>query len=108
MTLVAGHQFDLRDRCFLLQHNGSVCPTRWLDIHDADQSCVGKEGWAHTGCLNDAELRQIHAERERRSALFDQATNQRAGTVEEPEPGYLTMWGTQERVEIDVVNTEEF
>lgn len=106
---VAGHRWDMRDRCSLLHHNGTVCPVRWLDIHDADESCIGKEGWAHIGNLNAEELKQIRTERERRGVVYDQAINGRQSESEaQPTAEYYLGWGTQTRAEIDPTDTEEF
>jgi hypothetical protein len=127
MTNIAGHRFDLRDRCTLTHHDGRVCGIRWLDIHDADDSCVGQLGWAHIGNLNAEELKQIRAERERRASIYDQAINGRWSEPEPvEEPGYLTMWideaagvpeevweqlkpwGTQTRMVIDWTEVERW
>jgi hypothetical protein len=62
---IAGHHFDSRDRC--------TCGIRWLDIMDADAACLGKEGFAHVGSLNDYELVSIKKERERRQKVFEAA-----------------------------------
>lgn len=91
--IIAGHQFDLRGRCKLLRTDGTVCPTRWLDIHDADEGCIGVVGYSHDGKeLARFELKQIQDERDAQMRIFDQAINQRAVPAEEePEVGYLTM-----------------
>jgi hypothetical protein len=75
----AGHDFDrFTDRCVGVFSTGAVCGKRWLDIHDADISCVGQKGWAHREHLTNYELIEIEKERERRRAVFWEATQGRS------------------------------
>ena len=74
----AGHNFDrYTDRC--------DCGKRWLDIHDADETCLNTNGWAHVGHLVRRELDEIVAERDRRARVYWEATQNRSSvTADEP------------------------
>lgn len=79
LIFVAGHNFDrYTDRC--------DCGKRWLDIHDADETCLQQQGWAHAGHLVMHELTQIRAERARREALYVAAITGRDAFVPVPVP----------------------
>ena len=89
----AGHTFDrYTDRCIgtkMTADGPMICGTRWLDIHDVDQSCVGKPGWAHVNnlgsdYLSQGEYAQIEKERERRARVFWEATQNRASVESTP------------------------
>jgi hypothetical protein len=58
---IAGHTFvdTPGGRCCTL------CGRRWTSIASATEVDIGRDGIAHTGALNAAELNQIVAERER-------------------------------------------
>lgn len=85
MANIAGHSFDpLTDRCTLTLADGRTCGRRWLEIHDADASCINAVGFAHVGGLNATELAEIQRERERRSAVFDAAITGRGLPVADP------------------------
>jgi hypothetical protein len=65
---VAGHAFSDSSngrRCMSVDANGKICFCSWLNIKDACEADLGKTGIAHTGLLNDSELKSIIAERER-------------------------------------------
>ncbi len=61
MTLIAGHSFAdaIGGRAC------TACGKLWVQIASATEDDIGQLGIAHTGALNDAELKQIAAERER-------------------------------------------
>ncbi len=82
--MIAGHSFNFSDHCTLPRQDGTVCPVRWLDIHDADDGCLFHEGWSHNGSLTHAGLIEIRTERERRAAVFEAAINGRSsGAVDD-------------------------
>ena len=79
LIFVAGHNFDrYTDRC--------DCGKRWLDIHDADETCLHKPGYAHVGHLAMHELTQIQKERARREVVYVAAITGREAVAPEPEP----------------------
>lgn len=66
MPSIAGHSFDLNGRCILrISGTEQVCNKKFSDICAATKGDVGKNGWAHYGNLNDNELKEIEAERDR-------------------------------------------
>lgn len=86
---IAGHIFDLRDRCTLVLPDGSVCNKRWLDIHLVDHSYNGLSGYAHVMNLNANECGEIMKEKARRDALFAHAIAEGSGLTRStptPEP----------------------
>ena len=58
MSLIAGHSFSATDGL-------CTCGRRFSDISMAEREHIGKEHWAHTGCLTGHEFEQIVGERER-------------------------------------------
>lgn len=60
---IAGHTFDLRGLCVA---SGCALPSKRLsEILSATRENLDQEGWAHYGKLNERELVEIEAERER-------------------------------------------
>ena len=100
---VAGHSFNLSDHCTLPRTDGTTCPVRWLDIHDADDGCVGHLGWAHYGKLTAGEVAEIRAERERRAAVFERVMSGRAEFVE----AEASAWGEVDRADEPAVTWME-
>ena len=63
--IIAGHAFNLAGWC--------ACGRRWTQIRNVGRECVGLEGIAHTGALNEAEASQIAAAREAEDARIADA-----------------------------------
>ena len=55
------------------------CQRRWVDIRSATLADVGQPGFAHVDPVNEREIREIMAEREREDAVIAEATRVAAG-----------------------------
>lgn len=58
----AGHTFV---------HGLCSCGRRWLDIADADDTCIEQDGYAHSGTLTSHELFQIRALKAKQDAIME-------------------------------------
>lgn len=68
MTEIAGHNFEETStgrRCVKHMLITQICGARWMHVRTATEADLAKQGFAHQGGLNDAELRQIVEERKK-------------------------------------------
>lgn len=64
MGLIAGHRFGMDGFCELLIDD-VLCRRKFCDISSATRANLNQKGWAHRGDLNETELSEIEAEKER-------------------------------------------
>jgi len=73
--IIAGHSFaetHLGRAC-------AVCLRRWIDVRNVTLADVGRPGIAHVDPVNEREIKEIIAEREREDMVIRDATLTAAG-----------------------------